>query len=81
MKRLNAYIDYGKLVIVLLLFLLGSEPSNTVLIFLMAAFVATIAAELSLLHYRKQLYLRYERYLYRLERVVQKTMAETEDVA
>ncbi len=81
MKKINTYIDYGKLVIALLLFLLGSEPTKTALIFLMAAFVVTVGIELYLIHYRKILALRYERYLKSLEKAVRQTMAETEDAA
>ena len=78
MKKLNTYIDYGKLVIVLLLFLLGSEPTKPALIFLLSALMLTCMIEGYLLHRRKILKFQYRQYLYRLERAVRDTVSDSE---
>ncbi len=84
MKKLNTMIEYTKLAIVLNLFLLGSiesEPPKTTLIFLLSALFTSMAIEFALIKIRQTRQLKYERYLYRLERVVSKEVRETDDAA
>lgn len=81
MKKLNTWIDYLKLVIVSLIFLLGSmtEPLNkTTLFFLLSALAISGLAEFLLIKERKRQELVYARYISRLERAVQKEVRESE---
>ena len=78
MKKIDAYIDYMKLVMVLILFLLGSlepEPKIPVLVFLLSAFFVSAAAELFLLRARRIYAEKYDRYLKSLEKAVKEQLS------
>ena len=75
-NNLDAWIDGLKLAIVFLLFLLGSEPTKTALIFLSAALIVVAGAEFYLLRLRERYRVQYEAYLKRLERAVKDNLSD-----
>lgn len=84
MKKIDAYIDYMKLVMVLILFLLGSlepEPQMPVLVFLLSAFFVSVVAEVLLLRTRRIYAEKYDRYLKTLEKAVKEQLSESKDAA
>ena len=83
MKKLNTYIDYMKLVIVLILIFLASEPTKTGLMILITAFLIACAMEAYLVYRRMQIYQQYMDYFDRLNKAVKDTMQKTkyEDAA
>ncbi|WP_026653535.1 hypothetical protein [Butyrivibrio proteoclasticus] len=84
MKKLNTMIDYMKLVIIFNLFLLGSiesEAPKATLIFLLSTLFMSLTAEAILFKVRQIRQYKYERYLYRLERVASREVRETDDAA
>ncbi len=77
-KNLNRYIDCGKVVIVALLFLLGSEPTRGALIFISAVFLLVAAGELFLIMLRQHYIEEREAYLKQIELAVRLT-SQTEN--
>jgi len=79
MKRLDTWIDYMKLVIIINLFLLGSmepEPNIVVLAFLISVLILSMAAELILVMTRARLQEKYDKYISVLERTVKEQLQE-----
>ena len=85
MKKLNTWINYLKLMIVTILFLLGSmvEPleNKATLLFLLSALTLTATAEFLLIKERQRQELRYAKYINELEKVVEKEVRDSKYAA
>ena len=82
MKRLDTWIDYGKAVIALILFLIGSvdyesESYLSTLIFLLSALILAGIAEGLLCYARYVRRMQYARYLHTVDREIRRTIRES----
>ncbi len=78
MRKINKYINYGRLMLVVLLVLIGSEPAiPTVLYLLCMTFAAICGAELYLLRLRNIYARQHEEYIKTLSRVVSRELVST----